>query len=236
VRRAVADSVAPTRRGQRRIRRGIILRRIRALLAGGLVLGVGATATLASWNDREYATATFTSGKFDIVGSVNNGAFGQHPSAGNAATLTFAIPTGTTTAMVPGNVAYALFSVRTTAAADSATIPGAVNSVAGAVQLTANANNSANGTLGQYLTYRVHTISGTSCTATTFAAGAPIIPASGAPEGDYPLSTSAVQTQPLAGAGADQVNYCFAITLPPGAPNEAQGLTLNAGWTFVATT
>lgn len=227
-----------TRRSRRAIRRRLILRRIRALFAGGLVLGIGATATLASWNDGEYATATFTSGRFDIVGSVTGapGSFAQHTSTGTAAALTFTIASGSTTAMVPGNVAYALFSVRTTAVTDRPAIPGAVNSVAGTVQLTANANNSADGTLGKYLTYQVRTISGTTCTASTFGQGTPIMPASGSPEGTYPLSASAVQTQTLDAAAGNQVNYCFAITLPASAPNEAQGLSLSAGWTFVGTT
>lgn len=35
-------------------------RKVRALLAGGLVLGLGATATLAAYSDSEWATATFS--------------------------------------------------------------------------------------------------------------------------------------------------------------------------------
>ena len=35
-------------------------RMIRAILAGGLVLGVGTAVTLAAWNDSEFVTETFT--------------------------------------------------------------------------------------------------------------------------------------------------------------------------------
>ena len=41
---------------------------IRAILAGGLVLGVGAAVTLAAWNDSEFVTGTFTAGTFNLRG------------------------------------------------------------------------------------------------------------------------------------------------------------------------
>ena len=43
----------------------------RAILAGSLVLGVGAAATLASWNDSEFAIGAITGGL--IMGVLNNG-------------------------------------------------------------------------------------------------------------------------------------------------------------------
>ena len=234
-----AGVAVPTRRALRARRRGLVLRRIRAVLAGGLVFGIGCAGTLASWNDAEFTAATFSAGRFDIVGSTTGaaGSFGQHAAAGSAAALSFSIVSpGSISAMAPGDTAYALYSVRTTALPADSAIPGAVNSVKGAVQLIADSGNSAAGTLGAYLTYRVRTIAGTSCTSTTFGSGTAIIPASGNTETDVPLSTSAAQTQALAAAGGNQVNYCFAITLPAGTPNAAQGATLTARWTFTATT
>ncbi|UWF76726.1 MULTISPECIES: SipW-dependent-type signal peptide-containing protein [Microbacterium] len=56
-----------TRRGRREARR-LRFRRIQALLAGGLVLGVGAAATLAAWNDTEHGSATFTAGRLGRLG------------------------------------------------------------------------------------------------------------------------------------------------------------------------
>ena len=79
-----------TRRGLREAKR-LRLRRIRAILAGGLVLGVGAAATLAAWNDSEYGAATFTAGRFDIVGSTDGTTFASHATSGAAATLSFVV-------------------------------------------------------------------------------------------------------------------------------------------------
>src|SRR5690606_31735774 len=52
-------------------------RMIRALLAGGLVLGVGTAVTLAAWNDSEFASGTFRAGTFDLEGSTDGTTFSQ---------------------------------------------------------------------------------------------------------------------------------------------------------------
>ena len=44
-------------------------RRVKAVLAGGMVLGIGAAITLAAWNDSEFATGTFSAGHFGIEGA-----------------------------------------------------------------------------------------------------------------------------------------------------------------------
>lgn len=44
-------------------------RKIRAIAAGGAVLGVGAAITLAAWSDSELADGLFGAGSFDIEGS-----------------------------------------------------------------------------------------------------------------------------------------------------------------------
>ena len=38
--------------------------RTRAVLAGAVVLGIGASITLASWTDDEFASGSFTASKF----------------------------------------------------------------------------------------------------------------------------------------------------------------------------
>jgi len=191
-------------------------RRIRALLAGGLVLGVGAAATLAAWNDSENTTATFTAGQFDIVGAVDGATFSQHPTAPGAS-LQFTLPTPAG-AMTPGDTAYTLFSVKT-----------ATPSMAGTVQIKANSANSAG--LGAYLTYRVRTITQLPCNATNFATGTDVPGL----ETGRPLTANATAAQALAADGAASINYCFAVTLPAGTPNAAQGTTLRAAWEFAAT-
>lgn len=88
-------------------------RKLKAILAGGIVLGLGATITLAAWNDSEYATGTFTAGTFSMEGSTNGTTYAEHPTAGTAAALTFS--TGFDD-ISPGDVVAAPFAVRLTAA------------------------------------------------------------------------------------------------------------------------
>lgn len=188
-------------------------RRIRAILAGGLVLGIGATATLAAWNDSEYGAATFTAGRFDIVGATDGTTFSSHATSGTAAALNFQLPP---TAMAPGTTTYVLFSVRT-----------ANPSVPGVLQLTPGTPGGTG--LATYLTYGVRTITGTSCTAATYTTGTAVVPDGSA------LTTAGTTAQAVAANGAAQVNYCFAVTLPTAAPNGAQGLTMTQTWQIQGT-
>lgn len=192
--------------------------RLRVILAAGLVLGVGATVTLASWNDTETSTASFTAGQFDVVGSSDGGAtYAQHPTTAPAAALTFSAPV---TAMTPGSTAYSLFRVKTSAV-----------SVAGTLSLTAATTNTTSGTgLGAALTYGVKTITGTTCDATAFAAGTTVV-AAGSP---VTTGQAAGASTPVAAGGQTAVNYCFAVTLPQAADNSVQGKTGTLAWSFVA--
>lgn len=87
-------------------------RKVAAILAGGLVLGIGTMATLASWNDSEYATASFTSGTFKLQGSADGETFADHADPGAAASLSFTAPFDNLT---PTDTVYAPFAVRLTA-------------------------------------------------------------------------------------------------------------------------
>ena len=200
-------------RSEMREKRRLRSRRLRAVLAGGLVLGVGAAVTLAAWNDSEYGSASFTAGRFDIVGAIDGATFSSHATAGAAAALNFQLAP---TAMAPGNATYALFSVKT-----------ANPSVAGTLQLTAGTPGGTG--LATYLTYGVRTISGTTCNATTYAAGTAVVADGSA------LTANGATTQAVTANGAAQVNYCFAVTLPTTAPNAAQGLTMSQTWQIQGT-
>ncbi|WP_341955096.1 SipW-dependent-type signal peptide-containing protein [Microbacterium sp. LWH13-1.2] len=203
--------MADTRRGMREGKR-LRSRRIRALLAGGLVFGVGATMTLAAWNDSEYGSATFTAGRFDIVGATDGTTFSSHP-VGTPATLSFSTPFN---AMAPGNTVYALFSVRT-----------ANPSVAGTLQLSVT--STAGTGLGTYLRYGVRSIAGTTCNGTTYSAGTAVVP------DNSTMATGGTGTQAVAANGGTTVNYCIAVTLPATADNGAQGLTAIQTWQVAGT-
>jgi predicted ribosomally synthesized peptide with SipW-like signal peptide len=212
-------TVGMTRRRLRTRRRGLALRRIRAVLAGGLVLGVGATVTLASWNDGEYATATFTSGSFGIQGSLDGSTYADHnpsanPNPSPAATLSF---TPAITGMYPGAVSYAPFAVRT--------ISG---SLAGRVQLQVTGAPTGGLTA---LRYGVKTVpNAASCTAVGYASGTAVI-ADGTT-----LDTGSTSFQNLGANSGSPVTYCFAITLPATAGNNMQGQSLTQTWQFAAVT
>lgn len=73
------------------------------------MLGVGTMATLASWNDSEYASATFTAGRFVFQGSLDGTDYSDHAAAGTAASLSFTAPVGNLT---PNDVVAAPFAIR----------------------------------------------------------------------------------------------------------------------------
>ena len=80
----------------------------RAILAGSLVLGVGAAVTLASWNDSEFASSAFTGGKYNIQSSLNGMTWSDTTSTGPAQ-LTFKVGPGT---LSPSTTVYAPFAVK----------------------------------------------------------------------------------------------------------------------------
>lgn len=87
-------------------------RKVRAILAGGLVLGVGAAVTLAAWTDDEFVQGIFTAGQFDLEGSTTGADddFASHPTAGAADQLEFTVDLAGD--LAPGDVVYAPYFVR----------------------------------------------------------------------------------------------------------------------------
>src|SRR5690625_7957040 len=64
-------------------------KKFKALLAGGLVLGVGAAVTLAAWTDQEWAEGLFTTGSFNIESSIDGATFDDNDTQDGAAVLEF---------------------------------------------------------------------------------------------------------------------------------------------------
>ena len=86
--------------------------KIKALLAGGLVLGVGAAVTLASWTDQAYVDATFGTSSFNIQVDTAEGAepWIEAETPDDARTLAFSVGFD---ALEPGDTVYAPVSLRT---------------------------------------------------------------------------------------------------------------------------
>lgn len=188
-------------------------RRLRALLAAGLVLGIGSSMTVAAWTDEDHARGTITSGTFVLEG--NGGQGFEVSSAENPRTLTFA---PSATAMLPSQETYALYRVRTSQ-----------SSVAGSLQFQGAAANS--GPLGEHLRYGVRIIAdGATCNATSFSNSTNIVVAT-----TSTLATGSSTTQTVSAAGASVANYCIRLTLPSTAPNSAQGQQATPRWVVQGT-
>jgi predicted ribosomally synthesized peptide with SipW-like signal peptide len=87
-------------------------KRVYAVLAGGLVLGVGTALTLAAWSDSEFATTDFAAGVFEFQGSTDGTAWADHATEDEAASLTFS--TGFDN-LAPDDVVYAPYALQLTA-------------------------------------------------------------------------------------------------------------------------
>ena len=192
--------------------RPLAFTRVRAVLAGALVLGVGGTMTFASWTDTEFGTASFSASIFDTESSADGGAWASNIAAPGA---TFTASSG----MSPLVSKYTTLDLRTTAA----------STVGGTITLATAAKS---GTLADVLEYRiVRVASATTCAAGVFTAGATYIAgdfttyiAGGAMPGSTPGSTI---TSP---SGA--FRYCFEVRIKSGTANSYQGSTGSLTWSF----
>ncbi|MGD7001573.1 SipW-dependent-type signal peptide-containing protein [Corynebacterium halotolerans] len=87
-------------------------RKIRALAAGGAVLGIGAAVTLAAWSDNEFAQGLFGTEAFGIQAAAGDGVFGEHAEEGAPLTLTPVEGEGERVNMVPGQVSAFPYQVK----------------------------------------------------------------------------------------------------------------------------
>ncbi|MDW4573739.1 SipW-dependent-type signal peptide-containing protein [Microbacterium sp. M3] len=195
-------------------------RRVRVLLAAGLVLGIGTAVTLAAWTDTENATGSFGASVFGTESQSAGSPTYASNTAAPGASLTFAA-----TAMSPGTSFYAWLNVRTTSA----------STVGGTVSLTGAAPT---GTLAPALEYRAVRLSGpapgVACSAAAFT-GSPVFVAGGA--SSY-LPVTQVPSTPVAstiGAAGAQLGFCFEVRIAAGAANTFQGTTGQVTWTFAST-
>lgn len=186
-------STAAPRRSDRR-------RMVAAILAGGLVLGVGAAMTLAAWNDSEFATGIFSSGQFDLEGSTDGTAFSSSPDEPGK-TLAFTVDAD---ALTPGDVVYAPFAVQLSETSD--------------YEASVTLANTTTGGIGEGLTYSLYDVGtfGATCSAASPPVGAALVTDRAADE------AGAVAAFDLTAAAAP-VNLCFVVTAASDLPQGASG-------------
>ncbi|MDQ1203618.1 MULTISPECIES: SipW-dependent-type signal peptide-containing protein [unclassified Rhodococcus (in: high G+C Gram-positive bacteria)] len=213
------DLTVETEREQRDVRR----RKVRALLAGGLVLGVGAAVTLAVWTDNVFGQAQFSAENWNVQGDFSTGGTGvwnEYDTVGTAGT--FAYTTGFA-AMSPGLTVYAPVALRV----GTGTTPGG----AYPADVTLNGATPITGPLATALTYQVVSgVSADNCNAAILGGGTDVVVA-GSALGDG----SAVDAISVPADGSP-VSLCFAVTLPQAvAPNVVAGQTTGVvTWQFAA--
>lgn len=191
-------------------------RKVLAILAGGLVLGVGTAVTLAAWNDSEFANGTFTAGSFNLEGSATSAVagWGEHDTAPGAA-LTFTLPLAGN--MSPSDVVYAPFWVRLDSTTTSdATVTTSLESGTGA--------NAAN------ISYAVYALDeAEACDATAITNGTMLL--SGATLSASTPGATFGLTNGAGSAGAAQ-KVCVIATAGAGL---TEGGTATGVWEFAAT-
>lgn len=201
-------------------------RKFKAVLAGGLVLGVGAAITLAAWNDSEFATGTFSAGTFNLEGSTTSSTAGfvdnDVDEGDAAAALVFTTPFDN---LSPEDVVYAPFWLRL--AAETTTDATLVLDTLATADTTG-----ANAAELSYAVYELASATAT-CDAAGVAAGTEIA-AADALTSDATVDSGTVELAggtPVADPGAP-VQLCIVVTA--GADLEQGGVTTST-WEFTAT-
>lgn len=209
-------------------------RKIAAIAAGALVVGVGVTYTLATWTDSEWVwggadgdagigTSTFevqqdTSSPFAAPGEFDD--FETNPGD------ELAFSPGAL-ALSPGDTVYAPVALRTTAAS----LAGDVE-LQGAIAAAEIAIEDDGALLWNAVRVTVYTAPGATPPSACTSAFEPT-------EWDTivsnaPLGTTANGEQRLAAEAGSIQHYCFALTLPADSPDALQGRTIAPAWEFAS--
>ncbi|MDO8394628.1 MAG: SipW-dependent-type signal peptide-containing protein [Dietzia sp.] len=185
-------------------------RKRKAILAGGVVLGLGAAATLAAWSDDVFADGLFNTGAFELQGSTNGTTFADYdgpagPDPAETARLSFNLDSET---MTPSQTVYAPLTIATSLDSDHA----------GSFTLD---SVEAAGKYAGVLTYRIFTepTHGANCSAAS-AGNLSLVTWAGLPTGspvNSPLPPVTLPLQVGANQAADPVpgrqHLCIAVTL-----------------------
>lgn len=226
--------------------------KVRALLAGGLVLGVGAAFTLAAWTDNEWVfgaagdgpgtppnpgTGTYQMQQNTWSGGAGAEAWSDQPDS-NGGALTFSSGASDLT---PGKTVYAPMQLRTVVGSNAMTV-----TLAEGIQAAAPVSTITNSTeLYGALKYQANSgVPKANCNAAGMLTGTNLVPA-GSPLLGKPASAVTIALpkgakvlpeDPLPAAGA-AVDICFAITLPAGITDDTlQGKNTIPVWRFTGIT
>lgn len=201
-------------------------RKRKAILAGGVVLGLGAAVTLAAWSDDVFADGVFgTGGVFLLEGSEDAYTatnFGAAQTEGEAIRLTFTTAPDAA-AITPGDTLYAPFSIRLS---EDSTLDGELETVTAA----------ATGPMADALHYTI-TSGATSCETDGAGNGSDWVTGQPVNGGEVtPASLNLVAND--AGTAGDLVPLCVAVTFPdtPEAKNAVDSATIandtSVAWDF----
>ncbi|MFE5835390.1 SipW-dependent-type signal peptide-containing protein [Arthrobacter sp. NPDC056493] len=191
-------------------------RKAKAILAGGLVLGIGAAVTLAAWNDSEFAKGIFDSGHFDIEGTADpNVNFADHEDDVSAAALTF---TTSFSNMSPGGKVAAPYALRL----DKDSTYKASVSVDATADGDANAISSLSYTITQVASFAACHVDPTG---TSIAQGATL---------DSAVNNTPVVLETSANVGTDAGDEKFLCIQVTAGSGLEQDKTVTATWEFIA--
>lgn len=194
-------------------------RRVRVLLAAGVVLSFGAVGTLAAWTDNEYATGSFSASAFEVESQTAAADFSSSPNPPGSELVFDA------TGMSAGQSFFAWMNLRTTA----------TTTIGGTIRLS---STSTTGELTQYLEYRAvrtaEPMTTGSCDAATMTDSGSVYIAGG-PSQWEPLDNDppAPAVFPI-GPHLDDLGLCFEVRILTTAGDAAQGLSGTGTWGFTA--
>jgi len=215
-------------------------RKILAIASVGLVVGIGAVATLAAWNDNEWVvggtsgaagigTSNFNVEQNRTQSPLTGSVWDDHSTEPDSGALVFSLGA---LSLTPGDSTYAPVALRT----DATSVAGDITVQAPVKSSTVTTNDSSS-ILWNALQYSVAVTSApTDCTATTWATfGTPVITDANVTD----VLTGTTSQHLLAQSGSIQY-YCFKVTLPatPTGVTDLttlQGLTAAPAWRFAAT-
>lgn len=216
-------------------------RRIAAIAAGVLVIGVGATYTLASWTDSEWvwggagnAPGIGTS-EFEVEQNrstpFSNAASWENQETNPGGGLTFTVGA---LALTPGDSVYAPVALRT--APNSVEAQVQLNGAVAATGVTVDDDGGALWDAIRVSVYTETTDDETSEFAPSATCNADIASASGWTKivDGQPLNTAASAAQTLDADSGSVQHYCFEVTLPAGSPDTLQGRTIAPAWEFAS--